>query len=53
MIYGIKGGGKLNLVPSLSLIVCREDRSALHAGKKKGPGIHYLRMLDFMKHRDL
>ena len=46
------GGAKLSLVPSPSLIVCREARSALHAGKKKGPGIYCLRMLDFMKHRD-
>ena len=36
MIYELRGGGKLSLVPSPSLIiVCMEARSALHAGKKK------------------
>ena len=35
-------GAKLSLVPSPSLIVCREARGALHAGKKKeGPVCAY------------
>ena len=36
MIYGIKGGAELSLIPSPSLIiVCKEACGMLHVGKKK------------------
>ena len=53
MFYGTKGGTKLSLVPSPSLVVCREVRGTLHVGKKKGPGIYCLRMENIGPFQDI